>query len=98
MDNKTVSIKDFIDRILYLNAQMNLVTQFAPMKVLGDMRYKSLHISEREDFDRIREIYHIPATDVIVDKDIPYDHYKFYIGELEVTELEPHKGGDESDS
>lgn len=64
-DNQMLNIKDFIDRLIYLSAQIRATRNFSPIKLVGSEEVKA-NIDKYSDFKDVLTIYKIDDADVEV--------------------------------
>lgn len=90
-DLQKLNLMDYIDRMSYLFAQMKVCHEFAPIKVINT-NSAYIHVSKKEDFDAIKEIYHIPDDEVKISAGIDGEstHYRFMVNDIEISYVVLH--------
>lgn len=75
-DLQKLNVKDFIDRLIYLAAQINAARKFSPIRLIGDEDEVHVHIDKRADFEDIMDLYKIDESEVkIICTDTPCTVY-----------------------
>ena len=88
-DQERLSVKDYIDRMLYLTYQMKVTHSFAPIKVVGEADKPHILLGELADFEEIQTMYEIGDDEVIIRATDEATHYIYCINDsLYITYIE----------
>ena len=63
-DLQRLNVKDFMDRLIYLTAQMNVARSFSPIRLCGKDAGVRANIDNFKDFNDVLEIYKISDSKV----------------------------------
>lgn len=77
-----LNVKDFVDRIIYLDAQARVCRECAPVKLVP-MFDTTIHVRELKDFMAIQELYKVADSEIEINDNredsLPSVNYCFYI-------------------
>lgn len=86
-DNQILNIKDFIDRLIYLSAQVRATRNFAPIRVFGKEEEVKVNIDKYEDFQNVLAIYKIDDSEVEVSCDETATIYRVLFRGLNIVHV-----------
>lgn len=81
-DQERLSLKDFIDRMIYLSFQMKATQSFAPIQILSEPDRPHILLARKDEFDEIRKLYEIDDADVKITATEIAIHYTFRINNV----------------
>lgn len=81
-DQERLSIKDFIDRMIYLSFQMKATQSFAPIQILSEPDRPHILLARKDEFDEIKKLYEIDDADVKITATEIAIHYTFRINNV----------------
>ena len=85
-DLQKLNVRDFIDRLIYLTAQINAARKFSPIALLGNPVETKVHIDDFDDFKEVLKLYKIDDTDVeISHTKTPMTIYTVHFRGLDIT-------------
>lgn len=90
-DLQKLNLMDYVDRMIYLYMQLTACHEFAPIKVINTNDVY-IHCKEKEDFDAIKDMYHISDEDVKISAGIDGEstHYRFMVNGIEISYVVLH--------
>ena len=97
-DQQRLSVKDYIDRMVYLAFQMRATHSFAPIKVLNAPDKPHILLDDKNIFDEIQQMYGIGDEDVRITATEIATHYIFRISDsvdISYINLKEKINGDE---
>ena len=63
-DLQKLNVRDFLDRLIYLTAQINAARKFSPVRLLGDYSETKVHIDDFDDFKEVLKLYKIDDSEI----------------------------------